>query len=124
MQQEIRDRIRNIERGVTDIKKERGQALSTNRTALRSHINRIRETFRRIFHEVTKLAERIRTLFQEQGFTLASILTAFGIATSSLVLALTGMSVPAPGTGLQTIRQVWFERVAKKTPTGPWARLG
>ena len=38
----------------------------------------------------TTLAERIRTLFREQGITIASILTAIGMAISTLVLALTG----------------------------------
>ena len=44
------------------------------------------------------MAERIRTLFREQGITIASILTAVGMAISTLVLALTGGggSAPAP----------------------------
>ena len=69
-----------------------------NRATLRSQINRIRETFRRLLHEDTTLAERIRTLFREQGITIASILTAIGMAISTLVLALTsgGGSAPAP----------------------------
>ena len=93
IQQEIRDRIKNLERELSDIKIEREsrlEALSANRTALRSYINRIRETFRRILHEDTTLAERIRTLFWEQGITIASIITAVGMAISTLVLALTG----------------------------------
>ena len=66
IQQEIRDRIENLERELSDIKIEkesRLEALSANRAAPRSQINRIRETFRRILHEDTTLAERIRTLF-------------------------------------------------------------
>ena len=95
IQQEIRDRIKNLEREFSDIKIEkesRLEALSANRAALRSQINRIRETFGRILHE------RIRTLFREQGITIAFILTAVGMAISTLVLALTGGwgSVPAP----------------------------
>ena len=66
------------------------EALSTNRATLRSQINRIRETFRRLLHEDTTLAERIRTLFRGLGITIASILTAIGMAISTLVLALTG----------------------------------
>ena len=61
----------------------------------------IRETIRRVLHEDTTLAERIRTLFREQGITIASILTAFGLAISTLVLALTGGeggSTPTPPT--------------------------
>ena len=101
IQQEIWDRIKNLERELSDIKIEREsrlEALSANRAALRSQINRIRETFRRILHEDTTLAECIRILFRKQGITIASILTAVGMAISTLVLALTcgGGSVPAP----------------------------
>ena len=82
MQREIRDRIRQLERVLSNIELERQarlEALSTNRAILRSQINRIRETFRRLLHEDTTLAERIRTLFREQGITIASILTAIGL---------------------------------------------
>ena len=77
----------------------RVEAAAANRKALRSQVNRIRETIGRILNEDTTLAERIRTLFREQGITIASILTAFGMAISTLVLALTGGSgggTPAP----------------------------
>ena len=96
IQQEIRDRIKNLEREFSDIKIEREsrlEALSSKRAALRSQINRIRETVRRILHEDTTLAERIRALFRKQGITIASILTAVGMAISILVLALTGDGV-------------------------------
>ena len=109
MQREIRDRIRKLESVISDIELERQarlEALFTNRATLRSQINRIRETFKRLLHEDIILAERIRTLFREQGITIASILTAIGMAISTLVLALTG------------------ERVGEDTPTGPWARPG
>ena len=103
MKREIRDRIRKLESVLSDIELERQarlEALFTNRATLRSQINRIRETFRRLLHEDTTLAERIRTLFREQGITIASILTAIGMAISTLVLALTGgggsAPVPAP----------------------------
>ena len=66
------------------------EALSTNKAALQSQINRILETIRQLLHEDKTLAERIRTLFHEQGITIASILTAIGLAISTLVLALTG----------------------------------
>ena len=64
------------------------EALSTNKAALWSQINRIRETIRWLLHEDKTLTERIRTLFREQGITIVSILTAIGIST--LVLSLTG----------------------------------
>ena len=101
MQREIRDRIRKLESVISDIELERQArlvALSTNRATLRSQINRISETFRRLLHENITLAERISTLFREQGITIASILTAIGMAISTLLLALTGCgeSAPAP----------------------------
>ena len=60
--------------------------------ALRSQISRIRETINRLINEDTTLAERIRTLFREQGITIVSILTALGMVISTLVLAVSGGS--------------------------------
>ena len=65
MHREIRNRIRKLESVLSDIEFERQaglEDLSTNRATLRSQINRIRETFRRLLHEDTTLAERIRTV--------------------------------------------------------------
>ena len=93
IQQDIRDRMEKLNGELSDIELERQarlEALSTNRAALRSQINRIRETIRRLLHEDKTLAERIRTLFREQGIAIASILTAIGMAISTLVLAVTG----------------------------------
>ena len=93
IQQDIRDRMEKLKVELSDIELERQarlEALSTNRATLRSRINRIRETIRRLLHEDKTLAERIRTLFREQGITIASILTAIGMAISTLVLAVTG----------------------------------
>ena len=66
------------------------KALSRNRAALQSQINQIRETIRRLLHKDKTLAERIRTLFCEQGIMIVCILTAIGMVISTLVLALTG----------------------------------
>ena len=100
IQQDIRDRMEKLKGELSDIELERQarlEALSTNRAALRSQINRIRETIRRLLHEDKTLAERIRNLFREQGITIASILTAIGMAISTLVLAVTGGgSAPVP----------------------------
>ena len=56
----------------------------------RSQARQIRDSLYRVLDKNTTLAERIRTLFREQGVTIVSILTAFGMAISTLVLALTG----------------------------------
>ena len=93
IQQDIRDRMKKLQGELSDRELEgqaRYEALSTNRAALRSKINRIRETIRRLLHEDKTLADRIRTLSREQGITIVSILTAIGMAISILVLTHTG----------------------------------
>ena len=82
----VAERLRSLE----DERAARLEAASTNREALRSQIHRIRETIYRVLNEDTTLGERIKTLFREQGITIASIITAIGMAISTLVLALTG----------------------------------
>ena len=67
--QRITERIRNLE----DERVSRLEAASASREALRSQISRIRETINRLINEDTTLAERIRTLFREQGITIVSI---------------------------------------------------
>ena len=86
----IRRRIAEHLRDLQDERSARLEAASATKDALRSQISRIRETISRILHEDTTLAERVRTLFREQGVTLVSILTAIGMAISTLVLSLTG----------------------------------
>ena len=96
---ESRDRVRKLQSVLSDIVLERQarlKALFWNRAALLSQISRIRETFRRLLHEDKTLAERIRNFFREQGITIASILTAIGMAFSTIVLALTGGGGSAP----------------------------
>ena len=56
----------------------------------RSQVLQIRDSLLRVLDKNTTLAERVRTLFREQGVTIVSILTAIGLAISTLVLALTG----------------------------------
>ena len=84
----IAERIRNLK----DERVSRLEAASASREALRSQISRIRETINRLINEDTTLAERIRTLFREQGITIVSILTALGMVISTLVLAVSGGS--------------------------------
>jgi len=67
--------------------------------ALRSQISRIRETIERALNADTTLTERLRTLFREQGVTIASIRRAFGFIVSTIVLAIqtgSGGVTPAP----------------------------
>ena len=84
----IAERLRKLQ----DERASRLEAASTTRKALRSQISHIRETLHRILYEDKTLAERIKTLFREQGITIASILTALGMTISTIILALTGGS--------------------------------
>ena len=47
-----------------------------------------KETIAKVLDKDTSLGEKIRTLFREQGITIASLLTAIGIAIGVLVEAL------------------------------------
>ena len=50
----------------------------------------IRQTLEKVLDKNTSLAERIRTLFREQGITLFSILTAFSMTISTIALVISG----------------------------------
>ena len=91
------DNQRRIAARLSDLQDERSvrlEAVSVNREALRGQISCIREIVNQILNEDTTLAERLRTLFREQGITIASIITALWFIISTLVLALTGDSAP------------------------------
>ena len=90
---------RRIAERLRDLQEERlsrVEAASATRQVLRSQINRIRETINTILHENTTLAERLWTLFREQGVTIASLITALGFIISTLVFAVTGGGGTAP----------------------------
>ena len=55
---------------------------------LKSQITSFEETIAKVLDKDTSLGEKIRTLFREQGITIASILTAIGMAIRVLVEAL------------------------------------
>ena len=102
---EISDRIRDLELD----RSSRLEVLSGNRSELRSQVNRIKETINKILKEDTTLGERIKTLFREQGITIVSVLTAFGMIIGVIVEAIiptTGGTTPPPpkpsdGTGVR-----------------------
>ena len=52
---------------------------------LKNQITSFKETISKVLDKDTSLAEKIRTLFREQGITIASILTAIGMAIWVLV---------------------------------------
>jgi len=92
-------------------------------------------TTERALNADTTLAERLRTLFCEQGVTFASLLSAFGFVVSTIVLAIqmnSGGVTPAPApptpgsegtvavwvkTQLKTLA-VWLKTLARKGDRG------
>ena len=66
----------------------RQESISILRGRLKSQITSFKETIAKVSDKDTSLAEKIRTLFREQGITIASILTAIGMAIGVLVEAL------------------------------------
>ena len=79
----ITARFKNLE----DERTARLEAASANKEALRSQINRIRETINKVLREDTPFGERLKTLFREQSITIISILTAIGMLIGIIVEA-------------------------------------
>ena len=70
-------------------KQRRLEILSQNRKDLQTQVARIKQTIEKILDKDASLAERIRTLFKEQGISIFSILTAFSMTIATIVLAIT-----------------------------------
>ena len=70
-------------------KQARLEILSQNWKDLQTQVARIKQTLEKVLDKDTSLAERIRTLFREEGITIFSILTALSMAISTFVLAIT-----------------------------------
>ena len=66
----------------------RQESINLVKGRLKNHITSFKETIVKVLDKDTSLAEKIRTLFREQGITVASILTAIGMAIGVLVEAL------------------------------------
>ena len=68
--------------------KVRQESIDLLKGRLKSQITSFKETIVKVLDSNTSLAEKIQTLFREQGITIASILTAIGMAIRVLVEAL------------------------------------
>ena len=66
----------------------RQESIDLLKRRLKSQITSFKETISKVLDKDTSLGEKIRTLFREQGITIASILTAIGMAIGVLVEAL------------------------------------
>ena len=74
----------------------RQESIDLLKRRLINQITSFKETIAKVLDKDTSLGEKIRTLFREQGITIASILTAIGMAIGVLVEAL------LPGGGAAT----------------------
>ena len=68
----------------------RKESIDLLRGRLKNQITSFKETIAKVLDKDTSLNEKIRTLFREQGITIASILTAVGMVIGVLVEALPG----------------------------------
>ena len=66
----------------------RQESIDLLKGRLKSQIMSFKETIAKVLDKDTSLGEKIRTLFREQGITIASILTAIGMAIGVFVEAL------------------------------------
>ena len=68
--------------------KVRQESIDLLKGRLKNQISSFKETIAKVLDKDTSLAEKIRTMFREQGIMTASILTAIGMAIRVLVEAL------------------------------------
>ena len=80
-------------------KQARLEILSQNPKDLQTQVARIKQTLEKVLDKNTSLAERIRTLFREQGINIFSLLTALSMTISTIALAITGVFGGGGGTG-------------------------
>ena len=84
MREDIMKRIDAL----NDELKVRQESIDLLKGRLKNQITSFKETIAKVLDKDTSLSEKIRTLFREQGITIASILTAIGMAIGVLVEAL------------------------------------
>ena len=74
--------------GLNDELATRQESIDLLKGRLKNQITSFKETIAKVLDKDTSLGEKICTLFREQGITIASILTAIGMAIGVLVEAL------------------------------------
>ena len=84
---------------LNDEMKVRQESISLLKGTLKNQIMSFKETIAKVSDKDTSLGEKIRTLFREQGITIASILTAIGMAIRVLVEVLLPGSAAATSGG-------------------------
>ena len=93
MKEDITKRSDNL----NDELKVRQESIDLLKGRLKNQITSFLETIAKVLDKDTSLAEKIQTLFREQGITIVSILTAIGMAIGVLVEAL----LPGGGHGIR-----------------------
>ena len=96
MKEDITKRIKALNENL----KVRQESINLLKGRLKNQIMSFKETIAKVLDKDTSLGEKIRTLFREQGITIASILTAIGMAIGVLIKAL------LPGSGVLLRHQV------------------
>ena len=81
MKEDITKRIDNL----NDELATRQESIDLLKGTLKNQITSFKEIIAKVLDKDTSLGEKIRTLFREQGITIASILTAIGMAIGVLV---------------------------------------
>ena len=66
------------------------ESISILQGQARSQVQAVKDLVGRLLREDTSLAEKLRTIFREQGITIAAIITALGAIIAALVEGLTG----------------------------------
>ena len=84
MKEDITKRIEDLNKDL----KVRQESIDLLKDRLKNQITSFKETIAKVLDKDTSLAEEIRTLFREHGITIASILTAIGMAIGVRVEAL------------------------------------
>jgi Fe2+ transport system protein B len=82
--QEVEDRAKRLSGELTV----REESINIHKGKLSNQITSIKETITKVMDGDTSLGEKIKTLFREQGITIVSILTAFGMVVGFLVEAI------------------------------------
>ena len=91
MREDITKRIDDLNEDL----KVRQESIDLLKGRLKNQITSFKETIAKVLDKDPSLGEKIRTLFREQGITIASVLTAIGMAIWVLVDTL----LPCGGSG-------------------------
>ena len=113
---------KNIQERLKSLKEERDVRLelaSQNKKELQSQYARIRQTIEKILDSDSSLAEKIRTIFREQGLTITAVLTSLGLLITTLVGFLTGSGGGGAAGGKALPKdekgaRAWFKKQLKR----------